>query len=348
MTTIIRRVVGAILRRFGYDIARQRDIQASISKLEKEDLFRDSFGNEFERLRGYRDLVKPEWRTMFQPPPDIASIKLNVDGALKQVREMNEFLNKFGFDVAGKDVLEVGCHDGRAAFALASLKAGHVDAIDIPVYGVLSEEAGEPDLQSLANQSMRLQELRTRCAKSFLDVTVSDRVDFFDLDVIDLSKEDAYDLIVSWETLEHIVDPGKAMRIMFRALRPGGFCFHEYNPFYSLEGGHSLCTLDFPYGHARLSSDDFERYVKTYRPEELGVAMNFYNHCLNRMTISDLRRHCTDAGFEMLGLFTWLEKGDLAAIDQNTIMQCKTHKANVTINDLLSSRIWILLRKPGK
>ncbi|MBU1158550.1 MAG: class I SAM-dependent methyltransferase [Candidatus Thermoplasmatota archaeon] len=187
--------------------------------------------------------------------------------------------------MAGKDVLEVGCHDGRNSYAVATLGAKHVDAIDIPVYGVLQGMGGEPDTQSLDKQTRRLSDLRTACAKSFRDGAVADRVDFFDLDVGDLDRENAYDLIVSWETLEHITDPRKAMANMFRALRPGGMSFHDYNSFYSLEGGHSLCTLDFPYGHARLSAGDFERYVREYRPQGLDVSMNFYNHCLNRMTI---------------------------------------------------------------
>lgn len=126
---------------------------------------------------------------MFQPQLEASSVKLDIDGAVRQARTMNESLQKFGFEVAGKDILEVGCHDGRNAYALANLGARHIDAIDIPVYGVLSEKGGEPGARSLIMQSRRLQELRTRSARSFRDDTVAKRVDFFDLDVADLDKE---------------------------------------------------------------------------------------------------------------------------------------------------------------
>ena len=61
---------------------------------------------------------------------------------------------------------------------------------------------------------------------------------------------------------------------MYRILKPGGFAFHQYNPFFSYNGGHSLCTLDFC--HVRLSAKDFERYLKQFRKEEYEMAMNFY------------------------------------------------------------------------
>ena len=70
---------------------------------------------------------------------------------------------------------------------------------------------------------------------------------------------------------------------MFRILKPGGYSFHEYNPFFSFNGGHSLCTLDFMWGHVRLSSIDFPKYLKQFRPFEYDLAMRFYKENLNRM-----------------------------------------------------------------
>lgn len=351
MESSLRKNLASIVRRFGYDIVSrtERDranIADSIDKLRVEDLFHDSAGYSHERLNGYRNLIAPNWRDMLRSSSDAPQpTKPTLDAAMKQVSTLRHLLEIHGFDLAGKDVLEVGCHDGKNSFAMAELGARSVHAIDIPEYGVLQKTAGVPAASSLERQSGRLQELRRRFSDLF-SKEVSNRVRFSDLDVIGLDEENSYDLIVSWETLEHIVEPGKALAKMYAALRPGGLSFHEYNPFFSIDGGHSLCTLDFPFGHAMLSADDFERYVKKYRPEEFGVAMNFYRHCLNRMTIADIRQHCSDAGFETLELSTWLEMGDLGTIDQNTIIQCRKQKANVTLDDLLSNRIWVLLRRP--
>lgn len=59
MTTIISRVVWTAFRKLGYEVARRREPKASISKLDRANAFTDSLGNEFERLKGYRDLIKP-------------------------------------------------------------------------------------------------------------------------------------------------------------------------------------------------------------------------------------------------------------------------------------------------
>ena len=97
------------------------------------------------------------------------------------------------------------------------------------------------------------------------------------------------DLIVSWDTLEHLNNPQKAFEEIFRILKPGGYTFHEYNPFFSFNGGHSLCTLDFMWGHVRLSSADFQNYLKQFRPYEYDLAMRFYEKNLNRMTSNQIK-----------------------------------------------------------
>ena len=347
MLSVIKKGIVSALRYFGYDIVRYKSIENSISRLKKDDIFSDSYGNRYERLAGYRDLVVPSWREMFLPQSVTSLEKLDVSNAVRQVAELSKLLRTFGYSIAGKDVLEVGCHDGRNAFAMAKSGANHVDAIDIPTYGVLQKEDGEPDVLSLERQSQYLHQVRMLSAKAFNDDSLVSKVSFSDLDVTDLNKKNAYDLIVSWETLEHITNPRKASANMFKALRPNGMCFHEYNSYYSLNGGHSLCTLDFPYGHVRLSVTDFERYIQKYRPQEVGVAMNFYNHCLNKMTIRDLKDACSDTGFEVLALLTWQDESNLAIIDQIIMAQCKRLKANISIDDLISPRIWIVMQKPS-
>ena len=44
-----------------------------------------------------------------------------------------------------------------------------------------------------------------------------------------------------------------------------GIVFNKYNPFFCQGGGHSLCSLDFPWGHVRLTPIEFDRYMEEYR-----------------------------------------------------------------------------------
>ena len=45
-------------------------------------------------------------------------------------------------------------------------------------------------------------------------------------------ESNSKDLILSWDTLEHLANPKKAFEEMYKLLKPGGFTFHEYNSFF--------------------------------------------------------------------------------------------------------------------
>ena len=92
-------------------------------------------------------------------------------------------------------------------------------------------------------------------------------------------------------------------------LRPGGIGYHVYNPFFSANGGHSLCTLDFPWGHVRLDALDFERYLEEIRPADAAQTLRFYRESLNRMTFVDLRATVAAAGLDLVALLPWLDRG---------------------------------------
>jgi ubiquinone/menaquinone biosynthesis C-methylase UbiE len=76
----------------------------------------------------------------------------------------------------------------------------------------------------------------------------------------------SFDLVVSQTVLEHVHDIGAAFREIARVLVPGGLAYHEVEPWFAPRGGHSLCTLDFPWGHVRTTEAEFARYVETFRP----------------------------------------------------------------------------------
>jgi len=312
------------------------------------DVFVDSAGNRCQRLKGYRDLIVPRWPMMFQQET-VEPTAGTAAHARACVTTVEGLLAAQGFSLADAEVLEVGCHDGACAFAMVEKGARHVDAIDIPSFGVRQMPGEEENLQTLAEQSKWLRNLREATSLFFERrgrSSPSGRVGFFDLDVLNLDKRETYDIVISWETLEHIIDPETAALNIYAALRPGGISLHEYNPFFAIDGGHSLCTLDFPYGHARLSDADFERYIRTYRPDELDVALSFFRTSLNRMTIADLERYVVSAGFELLAMRTWEKDADFWRAGAAILSQCRALHATVDIRDFVSRKIWVLSRRP--
>lgn len=124
-----------------------------------------------------------------------------------------------------------------------------------------------------------------------------------------------------------------------------GIAFHEFNPIFSQDGGHSLCTLDIPWGHAGLSPKDFERYLREIRPSEEKVAKRFYSENLNRMTTTDLRRHATDAGFTPLSILPWIEPRHFDELTANALADTKYSYPSYELTDLISPAVWVVLKK---
>ena len=133
---------------------------------------------------------------------------------------------------------------------------------------------------------------------------------------------------------------------MFRILKPGGYTFHEYNPLLSFNGGHSLCTLDFMWGHVRLSSTDFQRYLKQFRPFEYDIAMRFYRENLNRMTVNQLKQYIKIAGFERIMLFPNIYIENYFELNEEIFVECKNNYPSLELIDLVSPALYIGLKKP--
>ena len=87
---------------------------------------------------------------------------------------------------------------------------------------------------------------------------------------------------------EHIMNPKEALARIYKALKPGGIVFSQYNPFFCISGGHSMCTLDFPFAHTLLTDEDFKKYVETIVPENAPpkyseLSYNFFTKNLNHL-----------------------------------------------------------------
>lgn len=296
-----------------------------------------------------RDRLKPGWRSMLDPvaaaePPTDEALRARVTKAEKVVREASSLcLTMAGAALDGR-ILEIGCYDGAAAFQLARLGARHVTGSDLARYYV-TQRAGEPDARAIDAQQVALAELRTR-ARALAGVGI-DRVDFVEDDITSSTLEPAsLDGIVSFEVLEHLLRPAEAFASMRRLLNPGGVGYHDYNPFFSRIGGHSLCTLDFPWGHARLDDGDVERYLLADRPDEVVQALRFYRESLNRMTLADLRAAVRTSGLELVGLIPWFDRSLVGSLTPDILADVQALYPTATAEDLLATFVAVIVRRP--
>ncbi|MDA8090431.1 MAG: class I SAM-dependent methyltransferase [Nitrospiraceae bacterium] len=273
--------------------------------------------------------------------PDGKKARARLDLANDSIKKALSFLECFGFQAEGKTALEIGCYDGARSFALAEQGIDQVTGSDIARYYV-RESDKDPD--AAQKKSIYLEELRNMIRAA--SKGPADKVRFIEDDITQSGLPAAsVDLVCSWEVLEHVQDPAKLFYQINRLLKPGGIAFHEYNPFFAINGGHSWCTLDFLWGHVLLKDREFEKYLARFRPPEMNEALNFYNKSLNRMTMGELERVSAEEGLNTLGLIPWTEKEHLELLTASIFRQAKENYPSITAQDLSSPFVWVVQTK---
>ncbi len=297
-----------------------------------------------------RNQVKPGWQEMLNPAKT-RKLKPNPLDFISSVVTAEKLLETVGESLIFKKILEVGCNEGARCFLMAKYQDTYVRGIDVDLYTVDQS----PDLNAWNPKDVdfvhsKFDEMREDMAAHFPNV-ITNKVEFETCDIAEyVPKDGLYDVIMSWDTIEHIIDLPKAFKAMAGCLYRGEIAYHEYNPFLSVNGGHSLCTLDFLYGHCRLKEEDFKRYIKEIRPEEEKIDINFYNKCLNRASMLDVRKYAEDAGFEVL-----LMKGVSSFGLDNTSWRTRLEKdtlpdvvkiyPSATVDDLIYNSVHLILKK---
>ena len=314
--------------------------------------FIDSFGIKHKLIEGLRDKIKPGWegslkKKNYENIPSNDAVLAQLHYSKIQLNKLERLMSIHSVSISSKmDVLEIGADNGIATFQIASKQPQSVVGSDIVQYQI-NQGVIRKDNQQIKEQESNFIKKTRKKVGEFFDKKTKDIVSFIEDDICNSSIEScSKDLIVSWDTLEHLNNPQKAFEEMFRILKPGGYTFHEYNPFFSFNGGHSLCTLDFMWGHVRLSSTDFQKYIKQIRPSEYDLAINFYKENLNRMTINQLNKYIKIAGFEQIMFFPNIYIENYFEINEKIFVECKNNHPSLELIDLISPALYIGLKKP--
>jgi SAM-dependent methyltransferase len=311
--------------------------------------FVDRHGVAHELDPALRDRLKPSWRVMTDPdkvgvPLSDDDLRARAQKAETNVREAVSLVSAAAGVELGGRILEIGCYDGATAFQLALRLGADVVGSDLARYYVV-QRPGQPSDEAVEHQQVALVELRERAR--VVAGAAPGKVTFVEDDITATGLEpNSFDAIVSFEVLEHVQDPRTAFIAMARLLRPGGIVYHDYNPFFAANGGHSLCTLDFPWGHARLDAADFERYVADLRPYELAQALRFYSESLNRMTQADLRDAIDTAGLDLCALIPWNDRTLVASVTDDLVAAVQRVHPGAVVEDLLGTFVAVVARRP--
>ncbi len=184
-------------------------------------------------------------------------------------------------DFARAAILDVGCGHGGLVMDMAGAGAERVVGLDL---------------------NSRLIDF----AKTYLDSNrpeLRDRVAFYCLDLKDYPAE-RFDIIVSKDSFEHIIDLQGMLAAMRRHLRPGGRVYAGFGPLYhSPFGDHDAVRPPAPIPWVHLALGDRRLLARVNRRRREKVT-SIQELGLNQLALSDYRRLFAESGLNVVWLAT--------------------------------------------
>ena len=189
--------------------------------------------------------------------------------------------------------LDMGCGSGELTLGLAQMGVKHIVGVDYL-----------PRFVELARRNARRASLHSE-------------IDFVCADLHEWNPATKFDVIISFDALEHISDPGAFLANMGRFLAPGGRAAISFGPlFHSPFGDHmrEFFRVQIPWRGALFSERAMMRVRREfYRPTDPATRYSEIAGGLNLMRYSDFLRHAHSGGweFELLQTNAFLRKAPL-------------------------------------
>jgi SAM-dependent methyltransferase len=189
------------------------------------------------------------------------------------------YLKKHGVDLHGKHICEIGCGEGGVLAALAEEEPMEVVGIDIRQSALDS-----------AKKTFDALELEAEFA--IHDITNSPTPD---------NWKAHFDFVTLRDVIEHLLDTEKSLSHVAEFVKPGGYMFIVFPPYYSPFGAHQH-LLDNAMGklpYIQTLPDPL--FTKAYKKARLQIDVDEVAHIRNvRLTIAKMRKTINDQGFELV------------------------------------------------
>lgn|GEM_PF-3332380 len=254
--------------------------------------------------------------------PDPEAVEARIDALLllryRQLQEMGFYLRQ-GRSGRRLRVLEIGFTSGGHSLVA-------FERLGLEVTGIDNFYDGSYAANDLPDHVVR------HLSRSDARLVVGDAAD------PNVLTGEQFDLIFSESVVEHLSRPQETFAALGRLLADGGMMIHSYEPFFCEKGGHTPGTLDCPFGHVRLSTEEHLRYITEQRPHEAPIAVPWVRDALNRATQADVQRAVLGAGFEIAEWIT--HSGSPSALAPDELSHALRLHPTITTADLATTAVW--------
>jgi len=246
----------------------------------------------------------------------------------------SEIIENYNISIKGKKILEVGAGDSTLSYFLLLKGAGEIHSTDIDF-----------DFQNKHKIFINKIKEKLFCKYNLSDSeikNIEEKIKIYFLDIQETDIKEKFDIILSNTVLEHIIDLKSGINLMKDLLKPGGIMIHQFNPFFSETGGHEFCILDFPWGHVRISEEEFINYLETFRNWEKDKALDFYKKSFNnpKLNLEEIDKIFKSRGLKVVASsekrrFKWKPDEPMSLL----LKQARRNFPQITIRDLLSDNV---------
>lgn len=339
----LRHSLQHFVTRLGFSL---EPIPSSILLKEIVGRFTDDKGRDHIALKNYRNRV---WRQSRAKTNPFAinkkalrnAVKRYAPLGLKQKKMLLDYLQTQNITVTNKDILEIGCYSGAFASAIAN-DCSHVTAIDSTQLIV-----GSNDKKLIEQTQNYLDEIRGEMWRHFNQPHCSTTIPetsliYHDCRVQDLSRERKWDIIVSFDVFEHILDADGFLNKCKTFLKKNGLLITFYHPFFCETGAHFDRT-SIPWGHCALKTEELDRYYEEFESTEAKIAKKSIRVACNRLTRRGFKDLATRNKFDIIENCP-IKMRSMEGIPQGYVSMAQEIYPDISMYDFLAEYCLVVLR----
>lgn len=272
-------------------------------------MFTRDDGRTLKVVKGFRDQVLSAPRASVQPKPNWADgdYSAAADAKLQSWQKRLSEFSRWGVALEGARTLEVGCGAGIDCLLMGLQPVRRVVGIDLELPLFKNSEKGEQS-RRLTHKVLENLDFERNIGEALDHLPVR----FAIMDATQMAFRDhAFDFLWSRVAMKEIMTVDKALLEMARVVQPGSLMYHSIDPYFWLKGCYKTGLVDIPWAHARLSPEEFRRFVAETEGEVKAARRVQCLNTLNRLTLQQWREIFEAGPFEIL---EWIEESSPFAV----------------------------------